>query len=238
MGDHNNNWGTSEFNHHQVGLLDVPKFKSAQPPSLPLSPSPASPSSYLAFSSAFSPSEFFNSSLFSPSPNVSYKLSHAHKLLWFGFMLWGIANCGGFFCVMCVVLDFCISYYWAFGWPDLQLEERFRRRTTTWQGGWEKLLGLLFPNSNSIFLRHVSSGEHCCFLSPFDLNKYYFLRVFLVNLWSSKTLGGRFLFSFLLFTYLDLFLMLFLQKFSLSWIALWGHFIVFNGPLYYFVLLC
>ncbi|QCE12046.1 WRKY transcription factor 33 [Vigna unguiculata] len=69
MGDHNSNWGTSEYNHHQLGL-DVPKFKSVQPPSLPLSPSPASPSSYLAFSSAFSPSEFFNPSLFLPSPKI------------------------------------------------------------------------------------------------------------------------------------------------------------------------
>ena len=118
MGDHNNNWGTSEFNHHnhhhhhQVGL-DVPKFKSAQPPSLPLSPSPPSPSSFLAFSSAFSPSEFLNSSLFFPSPNVSYKLSHANKLVWFGFMLWGMASLIVWFYLvfMCVVLDFCISYY-------------------------------------------------------------------------------------------------------------------------------
>ncbi|TKY65744.1 WRKY transcription factor 33 [Spatholobus suberectus] len=68
MGDHNN-WGTSELDLHQVGL-DVPKFKSAQPPSLPLSPSPISPSSYLAFSSAFSPSEFLNSPLFLTSPNI------------------------------------------------------------------------------------------------------------------------------------------------------------------------
>ncbi|KAK7395031.1 hypothetical protein VNO78_15573 [Psophocarpus tetragonolobus] len=68
MGDFNN-WGASELNHNQVGL-DVPKFKSAQPPSLPLSPSPVSPSSYLAFSSAFSPSEFLNSPLFFASPNI------------------------------------------------------------------------------------------------------------------------------------------------------------------------
>lgn len=97
MGDYNSNWGTSEYNHHQLGL-DVPKFKSVQPPSLPLSSSPPSPSSYLPFSSAFSPSEFFNSSLFLPSPNVSYKLSHANNLLWFGF----ITNCGGFlWCYVC-----------------------------------------------------------------------------------------------------------------------------------------
>nr|AFK47229.1 unknown [Lotus japonicus] len=46
-----NNWGTSETNHQ------VPKFNSVQPPS------PTSPSSYLAFS----PTEFFNSPLFSPN---------------------------------------------------------------------------------------------------------------------------------------------------------------------------
>ncbi|KAL2958114.1 hypothetical protein AAZX31_18G190000 [Glycine max] len=74
MGDHSN-WETSELSHnnhhqnHQVGL-DVLKFKSVQPPSLPLSPSPISPSSYLNFSSAFSPSELLNSPLFFPSPNI------------------------------------------------------------------------------------------------------------------------------------------------------------------------
>ncbi|XP_020234990.1 probable WRKY transcription factor 33 isoform X2 [Cajanus cajan] len=68
MNDHNN-WGTSDINHDQVGL-DVPKFKSVQPPSLPISPSPISPSSYLPFSTAFSPSEFFNSPMFLPSPNI------------------------------------------------------------------------------------------------------------------------------------------------------------------------
>ncbi|KHN29552.1 probable WRKY transcription factor 33 [Glycine soja] len=75
MGDHNN-WGTSELslnnqyqNHNQVGL-DVPKFKSVQPPSLLFSPSSISPSSYFNFSSAFSPSEFLNSPLFFPSPNI------------------------------------------------------------------------------------------------------------------------------------------------------------------------
>ena len=94
MGDHNN-WGTSELslnnqyqNHNQVGL-DVPKFKSVQPPSLPLSPSPVSPSSYLNFSSAFSPSELLNSPLFFPSPNVSYKLS----CILTSVHVWGITNC-------------------------------------------------------------------------------------------------------------------------------------------------
>ncbi|KAK7339989.1 hypothetical protein VNO77_20680 [Canavalia gladiata] len=71
MDDLNNKWGTSQLNHHQVGgELDVPKFKSVQPPSLPLSPSPISPSSYLAFPSGFSPREFLNSPLFLPSPNT------------------------------------------------------------------------------------------------------------------------------------------------------------------------
>nr|QFI57410.1 WRKY15 [Glycyrrhiza glabra] len=67
---HQNNWTTFEHNHQQVGL-DVPKFKSVQPPSLPLSPSPISPSSYFtSFSSGFSPTEFFNSPLFLSSPNA------------------------------------------------------------------------------------------------------------------------------------------------------------------------
>ncbi|XP_061362112.1 probable WRKY transcription factor 33 isoform X2 [Gastrolobium bilobum] len=64
-------WETSELKtDHQVGLDVVPKFKSVQPPSLPLSPSPISPSSYFAFTSALSPTEFLNSSLFLSSPNI------------------------------------------------------------------------------------------------------------------------------------------------------------------------
>ncbi|KAK7294785.1 hypothetical protein RJT34_17681 [Clitoria ternatea] len=51
--DLHSNWEASEFNHHQVGL-DVP----------------ISPSSYLAFASGFSATEFFNSSMFLPSPNI------------------------------------------------------------------------------------------------------------------------------------------------------------------------
>lgn len=92
---HQNNWTTFEHNHQQVGL-DVPKFKSVQPPSLPLSPSPISPSSYFAsFSSGFSPTEFFNSPLFLSSPNVSFKLFYLHIDMC-TFMFWAIINCGVF----------------------------------------------------------------------------------------------------------------------------------------------
>ncbi|KAK4268498.1 hypothetical protein QN277_025149 [Acacia crassicarpa] len=50
---------------------EIPKFKSTPPPSLPLSPSPLSPSSYFAFSSSgFSPTQFLASPLFLQSPNV------------------------------------------------------------------------------------------------------------------------------------------------------------------------
>ncbi|KAF7825473.1 putative WRKY transcription factor 33 isoform X2 [Senna tora] len=64
-----NQWVTSEMNSDGVAS-EIPKFKSTPPPSLPLSPSPLSPSSYLAFPSAFSPSQFLNSPLFLSSPNV------------------------------------------------------------------------------------------------------------------------------------------------------------------------
>ncbi|KAI4353481.1 hypothetical protein L6164_002427 [Bauhinia variegata] len=64
--DDNNTWGTaaSEFKN------EVSKFKPIPPPSLPLSPSPISPSSYLSFSSGLSPSDFLNSSLFLSSPHI------------------------------------------------------------------------------------------------------------------------------------------------------------------------
>ena len=150
------NWGTSELktDHQQAGL-DVPKFKSAPPPSLPLSSSPISPSSYFPFSSSsFSPSEFLNSPMFLSSPNVSYKLLHAYfcwkiknknKNKCISFMFRVITNDWFFFVFMYGFLDFCISNYWGFCWSKLQLEEQFRRGQ---QGGWEKLLWLLFPNTN------------------------------------------------------------------------------------------
>ena len=139
--------------------------------------------------------------------------------------------------LVCVVLDFCFSYYWGLGWPELQLEERFRWRTTAWQGGWEKLLWLLFPNPNSIFLKHVSSGEWALFffffLSPFELNNYIFC-VFLVIIWSTKTLGGRFLFAviyiFGLVSVISFFCLVCLVG-SVSYL------LVFNGPLNFLFLL-
>lgn len=61
---HHHNWETSDNNNNNK--LDGPKFKSAQPPSL----SPISPSSYLPFSSTFSPTDFLISPFFLSSPNV------------------------------------------------------------------------------------------------------------------------------------------------------------------------
>lgn len=63
---HHHNWETSDNNNNNK--LDGPKFKSAQPPSL----SPISPSSYLPFSSTFSPTDFLISPFFLSSPNVSF----------------------------------------------------------------------------------------------------------------------------------------------------------------------
>ncbi|XP_058737106.1 WRKY transcription factor WRKY24-like [Vicia villosa] len=60
---HHHNWEVSELN-------DVPKFKSVQPPSLPLSQSPVSSSFHLPFSSTFSPADFLISPFFLSSPNV------------------------------------------------------------------------------------------------------------------------------------------------------------------------
>ncbi|CAL0304401.1 unnamed protein product [Lupinus luteus] len=72
----NNNNNSSSNNmstfYDDHTTLDVPKFKSFSPPSLPFTPSPISPSSFLAFSSSFSPThEFLNSpNLFLNSPNI------------------------------------------------------------------------------------------------------------------------------------------------------------------------
>ncbi|KAJ7950062.1 WRKY transcription factor [Quillaja saponaria] len=64
-----NNWGFSDLKTDRFGL-DIPKFKSVPPPSLPLSPNPISPSSYLSITPSLSPTEFLNSSLFLSSPNI------------------------------------------------------------------------------------------------------------------------------------------------------------------------
>lgn len=62
-------WGLLDQNG-----IDIPRFKTLQPSSLPLSPpNPLSPSSYLAnTSSGFSPTEFLNSHIFLSASNVSF----------------------------------------------------------------------------------------------------------------------------------------------------------------------
>ncbi|XVE97161.1 hypothetical protein REPUB_Repub02eG0287400 [Reevesia pubescens] len=73
-------WGFSDHpnqsDHHKFGI-EIPKFKSLAPSSLPISPTPVSPSSYLAATPApanFSPTDFLDSPvLFStmfPSPTT------------------------------------------------------------------------------------------------------------------------------------------------------------------------
>ncbi|XP_004302557.1 PREDICTED: probable WRKY transcription factor 33 [Fragaria vesca subsp. vesca] len=59
------NWGLSDRSTEQQ---EHPKFKSHQPPSLPLSPPPPSPSSYLV--NAFSPTDFLSSPMFLANSNT------------------------------------------------------------------------------------------------------------------------------------------------------------------------
>ncbi|XP_040380143.1 probable WRKY transcription factor 26 [Oryza brachyantha] len=54
----------------RVGGAGVPKFKSAQPPSLPLSPPPLSPSSYFAIPPGLSPTELLDSPVLLSSSNI------------------------------------------------------------------------------------------------------------------------------------------------------------------------
>jgi WRKY transcription factor 33 len=64
-------WGYSDQKSDRIGV-DVPKFKSLQPSSLPFSPAPVSPSSYFAISPGFSPTDFLSSPLFPSYFSVSY----------------------------------------------------------------------------------------------------------------------------------------------------------------------
>jgi hypothetical protein len=100
---HHSNWETSELNnnnynnlnHSLVEFNDVPKFKSVQPPSLPIS---QSPSFHLPFSSTFSPSDFLISPFFLSSPNVSFLLFHAFLFIKVTiFMTFLIVGCVLFF---------------------------------------------------------------------------------------------------------------------------------------------
>ncbi|XP_062002539.1 WRKY transcription factor WRKY24-like [Rosa rugosa] len=59
-------WGLSDRSTE----AEIPKFKSLQPPSLPLSPPPASPSSYLVNTPGFSPTDFFSSPMFLANSNT------------------------------------------------------------------------------------------------------------------------------------------------------------------------
>ncbi|KAG8085218.1 hypothetical protein GUJ93_ZPchr0010g10413 [Zizania palustris] len=54
----------------RVGASGVPKFKSAQPPSLPISPPPVSPSSYFAIPAGLSPAELLDSPVLLTSSNM------------------------------------------------------------------------------------------------------------------------------------------------------------------------
>ncbi|KAM1386782.1 probable WRKY transcription factor 33 [Malus sylvestris] len=76
IGQDRTNWGGqfSDYSSNPNRFTDrngteIPKFRSLQPPSLPLSPPPVSPSSYLASTPAFSPTDFFSSPMFLSSSN-------------------------------------------------------------------------------------------------------------------------------------------------------------------------
>lgn len=80
-------WGLSDLKSDRNGN-EIPKFKSLPPPSLPLSPPPLSPSSYLAFPTGLSPTEFLMSPLFGSNYNVSYELHSPHicfDVCWLSF---------------------------------------------------------------------------------------------------------------------------------------------------------
>ena len=55
---------------HRGARVGVPKFKSAQPPSLPISPPPMSPSSYFAIPAGLSPAELLDSPVLLNSSNI------------------------------------------------------------------------------------------------------------------------------------------------------------------------
>lgn len=81
-------WGLSDLKSDRNGN-EIAKFKSLPPPSLPLSPPPLSPSSYLAFPTGLSPTEFLMSPLFGSNYNVSYELHspYIYALMFVGWVL-------------------------------------------------------------------------------------------------------------------------------------------------------
>lgn len=68
------NWGMNSYeaaNNQHKSNIEIPKYKSFPPASLPISPPPLSPSSYLSFPSTLSPSILLDSPVLFSSSNVS-----------------------------------------------------------------------------------------------------------------------------------------------------------------------
>lgn len=64
-------WGLYDHGTDAIGI-EIPKFKSFTPSSLPLSPPPVSPSTYLAIPPDLSPAELLDSPVLFSTSNVSY----------------------------------------------------------------------------------------------------------------------------------------------------------------------
>lgn len=62
-----------KWNFSDQNSIEIPKYKSFSPASLPISPSPVSPSSYLSIPPSLSPSVFLDSPVMFSSSNVSPK---------------------------------------------------------------------------------------------------------------------------------------------------------------------
>ncbi|KAK6943416.1 WRKY domain [Dillenia turbinata] len=62
-------WGLSDHSFNRTGI-EIPKFKSFSPSSLPLSPPPVSPSSYLSIPPGLSPTGFLDSPVLFSTPNI------------------------------------------------------------------------------------------------------------------------------------------------------------------------
>ena len=67
----NLSWGLYEHGTNDRNGIEIPNFKSFQPPSLPLSPPPVSPSSYWAIPPRLSPTELLDSPVLFPTSYVS-----------------------------------------------------------------------------------------------------------------------------------------------------------------------
>lgn len=105
-------WGYSDQKTDRIGD-DVPKFKSLQPPSLPFSSAPVSPSSYFAISPGFSPTDFFSSPMFPSHFTVSY-LNFIIFMSCIFVLLYKMIDGSLLFCS--VYAESFISNYWGFCW--------------------------------------------------------------------------------------------------------------------------